>query len=121
MNMKRLVTMGCLSVIVTAGVANASEDATSKVQGMNFSERIGVGGSVYSSSQSDGMVPCSVTGANITERIGHGGSTYSSQLFERGFCSEGRAERSKANISQRIGHGGSIYSISRPTVQAGNK
>lgn len=111
MSMKRLVTIGCLSVMVVAGVANASEDTASKVQGVNISERIGVGGSVYSSSQPDDIGPCSVAGATITGRMGQGGSTYHTKSVPPRECNgNGRM----ADVIERIGVGGSVYSSSRP-------
>ena len=115
MRVKSLVTIGCLSMMVAAGVANASEDAASKVPGVSVSERIGAGGSVYSSSQSDSTGLCSVTGANITERIGHGGSTYHAKSVGTRECNgNGRM----VDVIERIGVGGSIhpsiYSSSHP-------
>lgn len=111
MSMKRLVTMGCLSVMVAAGVANASEDTALTVQGVKISERIGVDGSVYSSSQPNGSGPCSVTRATITRRIGQGGSTYYTKSHQAGECNgNGRM----VDVIERIGVGGSVYFSSRP-------
>ena len=111
MRVKSLVTIGCLSMMVAAGVANASEDAASKVPGVSVSERIGAGGSVYVSSQSDGVGPCPVTGVNITERIGHGGSIYHAKSVQVRECNEnGRM----VEVIERIGVGGSVYSSSHP-------
>ena len=122
MSVKSLVTVGYLSLVVTAGVANASDGAASEAQRVNISERIGVGGSAYSSSQPDGTGTYSSTGVNITERMGHGGSTYSSsQPVGRVMCREARADRRKVDVSERVGHGGSIYPISRPNIQTVNR
>lgn len=111
MRMKSLVTIGWLSMVVAAGVANASEHAATKVQGVHNSERIGAGGSDYSPSQSDGGGLCAVTGTKITERIGHGGSTYHTKSVQAGECNgNGRL----VDVIQRIGVGGSVYSSSHP-------
>ncbi len=112
MRVKSMVIVGFLSMVVTSGVASASDGVASKAQRVNVTERIGAGGSVYSSNQPDNVGMCPVTGMNVTERIGHGGSTYSfsrSKSAQAGDCPMmGEAEK-RAHVVARIGAGGSTY------------
>ncbi|NJL16919.1 MAG: hypothetical protein HC938_06670 [Nitrospira sp.] len=97
MRVKNIVTVGFLSMVVASGVANASDGVATENQRVNVIERIGAGGSAYSSNQPDNVGMCPVTGMNVTERIGHGGSTYSfsrSKSVQAGDChTMGQAEK----------------------------
>lgn len=122
MRVKNMVTVGFLSMVVATGVASASDGAASRAQGVNVMERMGAGGSAYSSSQPDGADACPVTGVRVTGRIGHGGSTYSvspSESVPVGNCHA--MEGKRVDSSERIGAGGSTYFSSRSTIQTATR
>ncbi|MGE0471716.1 MAG: hypothetical protein AB7L09_25325 [Nitrospira sp.] len=113
MRVKSMMTVGFLSIVVATGVASAPDGAASETQRVNSIERMGAGGSAYSSNHADGVGTCPVTGVNAIERIGHGGSTYSfsrSKSVHAGDCHTMRGEEKRANVVARIGAGGSTYS-----------
>ena len=124
MSTKKMFTMGFLSMMVASGVVKVSDSFAFEAQRADVIERIGAGGSTYSSSQ---PMPVQsgdshVTGTerrklDVIERIGVGGSTYSSSLpmpVQPGDSHVAGTERRKVDVIERIGAGGSIYSSSQP-------
>jgi hypothetical protein len=69
-----------LTTLAVTGVMNPSRSIAVPTSGIEVMERIGHGGSTYSSSRLTSDQPVSCTGlqanVNIEARIGHGGSTY---------------------------------------------
>ncbi|TKB67145.1 MAG: hypothetical protein E8D47_04990 [Nitrospira sp.] len=98
----------------------------SEAQRADVIERIGAGGSTYSSSQSMPFQPgdSHVAGMErgmvaVIERIGAGGSTYSSSQpmpFQPGDSHVAGMEWGKVDVIERIGAGGSTYSSSQPML-----
>ena len=84
MSAKKMFTMGFLSMMVASGVVKVPYSFASEAQRVDVIERIGAGGSTYSSSRPMPAQPGdSVAGTerrkvDVSERIGAGGSTYSS-------------------------------------------
>lgn len=85
MNAKKMFTMGFLSMMVASGVVKVPDNFASEAQRADAIERIGAGGSTYSSSQPMAVQPgdAHVAGTkqrkvDVIERIGAGGSAYSS-------------------------------------------
>ena len=84
-NAKKMFTMGFLSMMVASGVVKVPDNFASEAQRADAIERIGAGGSTYSSSQPMAVQPgdAHVAGTeqrkvDVIERIGAGGSAYSS-------------------------------------------
>jgi hypothetical protein len=84
MSTKGMFTVGFLSMMVASGVVQVSDSFASEAQRVDVIERIGAGGSTYSSSRSMSVKPgdSHVAGieqrrVDVIERIGAGGSTYS--------------------------------------------
>lgn len=122
MRMKSMVAIGFMSMVIAASVASAADGAASETQRVDGMERMGAGGSAYSSSQLDGASVCPGTGVVATERIGHGGSTYSVNRSESAQVGDCHAmEGKRVDSSERIGAGGSIYPSSRSTIQTANR
>ena len=85
MSAKKMFVMGFLSMMVASGVVKVPDSFASEAQRVDAIERIGAGGSTYSSSRSMPSQPgdSNVAGTerrkvDVIERIGAGGSTYSS-------------------------------------------
>ena len=85
MSAKKMFTMGFLSMMVASGVVKVPDSFASEAQRVDVIERLGAGGSTYSSSQPMPFQPgdSSVAGrerrkVDVIKRIGMGGSTYSS-------------------------------------------
>ena len=85
MSAKKMFTVGFLSMMVASGVAKVPDSFASDAQRVEVIERIGAGGSAYSSSRpmpvqlGDSHVAGTERGeVDVIERIGAGGSTYSS-------------------------------------------
>ncbi|OQW32827.1 MAG: hypothetical protein A4E19_05595 [Nitrospira sp. SG-bin1] len=115
MRSKSIVTIGFMTMMAVAGVVSASGSFASDVGSIAASERIGHGGSTYSSN-SDGAGVCRMK-ADMAERIGAGGSTYSSSQTmsaQAGGCRTRGEGRNKVDVIERIGHGGSSYSFGLP-------
>ena len=85
MSTKNVFMMGVLSMMVASGVVKASDSFASEAQGVDVIERIGAGGSTYSSSRpmpaqpGDSVVGTERRKVDVIERIGAGGSTYSTR------------------------------------------
>ena len=126
MSAKTMFTMGFLSMMVASGVAQVPDSFASEAQRADVIERIGAGGSTYSSSRPMPFQPgdSNVAGmergkVDVIERVGAGGSTYSSiqpMLFQPGDSNVAGMERRKVDVIERIGAGGSIYSSSQPML-----
>jgi hypothetical protein len=126
MSAKTMFTMGLLSMMVASGVAQVPDSFAFEAQRADVIERIGAGGSTYSSSQPMPVQPgdSHVAGmeqrkADVSDRIGAGGSTYSSSQpvpFQPGDSNVAGMERRKVDVIERIGAGGSIYSSSQPVL-----
>ena len=126
MSAKTMFTMGFLSMMVASGVAQVPESFASEAQRADVIERIGAGGSTYSSSRpmpfqsGDSHVAGMERGkVDVIERIGAGGSTYSSSQpmpFQPGDSLVAGMERRKVDVIERIGAGGSTYSFSQPML-----
>jgi hypothetical protein len=85
MSAKKMFTVGFLSMMVASGVVKVPDSFASDAQRVEVIERIGAGGSAYSSSRpmpvqlGDSHVAGTERGeVDVIERIGAGGSTYSS-------------------------------------------
>ena len=78
MRAKSMWAIGLMAMVVSIGVGNASSSFAADPNRMDGTERMGVGGSVYSTSQPDGASDCRVAGRKVDmeQRIGAGGSTY---------------------------------------------
>ncbi len=104
MSTKKMFAVGVLSMMVASGVVKVPDSFASEAQRVDVIERIGAGGSTYSSSRPMPVQPGdSVAGTerrkvDVIERIGTGGSTYSS----------------RQPMLARAGDGAS-YSYSQPT------
>ena len=85
MSVKKMFTMGALSMMVASGVVKVPDSFASEAQRVDGIERIGAGGSAYSSSQpmpaqpGDSVAETERRKVDVSERIGAGGSTYSSR------------------------------------------
>ncbi len=124
MSAKKMFTMGFLSMMVASGVVKVPDSFATEAQRVEVIERIGAGGSKYSSSRPMPVQPGdSVAGTEqrkveVIERIGAGGSTYSSNqpmLVQPGDSVAG-TERRKVEVIERIGAGGSTYSSRQPRL-----
>ena len=126
MSAKKMLTMGFLSMMVASGVVKVPDSFASEAQRVDVIERIGAGGSTYSSSQPMPVQPgdSHVAGTerrkvDVIERIGAGGSTYSSSQpmpVQPGDSHVAGTERRKVDVIERIGAGGSTYSSSQPML-----
>jgi hypothetical protein len=126
MSAKKIFTMGFLSMMVASGVVKVPDSFASEAQRVDVIERIGAGGSTYSSSQPMTIQPgdSNVAGTerrkvDVIERIGAGGSTYSSSQpmpVQPGDSNVAGTERRKVDVIERIGAGGSTYSSSQPML-----
>ncbi len=111
--MKSMGVIGFLSMVALTGVVNASGSfAADMNRGGGKEERIGTGGSTYSSSQPDRAGDCRVMGeerrkVDVIQRIGTGGSTYAFSKTDG--CQMAGEGRKKVDVIKRIGTGGSIY------------
>ena len=111
---KSTMTIGCMAIMAVTGVVNASGSFAAETNRVGvMDERIGHGGSTYSSSQPDGAGDCRLGAGerrkvDVIERIGTGGSTYS--FTQADGCQVVREERRKVDVIERIGTGGSTYS-----------
>ena len=83
MTAREIFAMGFLSMMVASGVVKVPDSFASEARRVVVIERVGAGGSIYSSSQSMPSQPgdSNVAGAErrkvvVIERIGAGGSTY---------------------------------------------
>ncbi|MDH5739413.1 MAG: hypothetical protein OEY77_03715 [Nitrospira sp.] len=125
MSTKKMFVMGFLSMMVASGVVQVSDSVASEAQRVDVIERIGAGGSTYSSSRSMPVQPgdAHVAGierrrVDVIARIGAGGSTYSFSrpiLVQPGDSVAGTEQR-KVDVIERIGAGGSTYSFSQPML-----
>ena len=96
MSTKTMFTMGFLSMMVASGVVKVPDSFAIEAQRVEAIERIGAGGSTYSSSQ-----PMPV---------------------QSGDSHVAGTERRKVDVIERIGAGGSIYSSSQPLhARAGDR
>lgn len=106
--------IGVIAMAVTSMVNVSGSFAADTSRGNATEERIGHGGSTYSSSQPDGVGACArgeeQRTIDTTERIGHGGSTYQSKTTKTGDC---QGEQKRVDVVQRVGQGGSTYSFSQ--------
>ena len=92
MNAKTMFTMGVLSMMVASGVVKVPDSFASEAQRVDVIERIGAGGSTYSSSR---LMPVQPEDSHVAG-----------------------TELSKVDVIERIGAGGSTYSFSQPTMLA---
>lgn len=123
MRVESMLAVGFLLMTAATGVVTTSDSFASDAQRADVIERMGHGGSTYSSSQPDGAGTCNGTGVSVIERVGHGGSTYSfsqSKSVQVGDCHVMGEEGRKVDVIERIGAGGAIYSYSRPNIQTAN-
>ena len=115
---KRTMIMGVMAMMVVTSVVHAPGTFAADTNRAGVTgERIGHGGSTYSSSQPDGALECVVPGAerrkvDVIERIGTGGSTYA--FRKTAGCPMAGEGRKKVDVIERIGTGGSISSSSQP-------
>ena len=123
MRTKSMSAIGVMVMTVVIGVGNASSSFAADTNRGDGSERMGVGGAVYSSSQLDGASDCRVAGRKVDmeQRIGAGGSTYFSSQPASGQMSTCHEVGRDMGGTQRIGHGGSIYFSSQPTIQTAGR
>ena len=105
---KNKVTIGFMTMMAVTGVVNVSSSFASDAAHVAVSERIGHGGSTYSSKS--GSVGACRMKLEVVERIGAGGATYGSS--QDGGCQAAGDDRRKVNGTERIGAGGSTYSSS---------
>jgi hypothetical protein len=80
MREKNRVTIGLIAMMAVTGIVNVSSGFASDVGEVAGTKRIGHGGSTYQL-QSDRVGPCQMK-ADVVERIGAGGSRYSSSQNE---------------------------------------
>jgi|CXWL01.1.fsa_nt_gi hypothetical protein len=125
MRVKSILAIGFLPMVAVTGVVNASGSFAADTNRVGvIDERIGHGGSTYSSFQPDGAGDCPARGeerrkVDVIKRIGTGGSTYSSSQIGR--CREAEEGQKRVDVIERIGHGGSTYSFSHPHVQTADR
>lgn len=103
MKTRSIVIVGILSMLA-AGVVDASDRVASETGQIGAMNRIGQGGSVYSSGQPDGAGTCHGTEERRTKvdalaRIGAGGSTYDSRSSARA-----EAGGAKCAASEEVAH-----------------
>ena len=85
MSAKTMFTIGFLSMMVASGVVKVPDSFAAEAQRLEVIERIGAGGSIYSSSQpmpvqsGDSVAGTERRKVDVIERIGAGGSTYFSR------------------------------------------
>lgn len=94
MRVKNMLAVGFLLMTAATGVVTTSDSFASDVQRADVIERVGHGGSTYSSSQSKSV--------------------------QVGDCHVMGEEGRKEDVIERIGAGGAIYSYSRPNIQTAN-
>ena len=124
MSAKTMFTIGFLSMMVASGVVKVPDSFAAEAQRLEVIERIGAGGSIYSSSQpmpvqsGDSVAGTERRKVDVIERIGAGGSTYSSSwpMPVQSGDSVAGTERRKVDVIERIGAGGSTYFSRQPML-----
>ncbi len=114
MRMKSVLVISFLLMIATTGAVHTPQSFGDQGQGAVVSQRVGHGGSAYSSYIFDGGVDCKFKAAKIpsvtdSERIGHGGSLYSYSGLTSDAAKDCEAKNPRVIAKERIGHGGSAY------------
>lgn len=114
MKMMSVLLAGCLIMAATTGIVHAPETFADHGQRAAVSDRLGHGGSTYSSYILDGAIDCKFTDAKMpspadSKRIGHGGSLYSISRLTPNETKDCDAKNQRVIAMERIGHGGSTY------------
>lgn len=114
MSMKSVLAISLLSMIVTTGMVHTPETFADDGQRATVSQRLGHGGSTYSSYICEGEFDGQFTSTKIpsmadSERIGHGGSLYSVSRLAQNEGKDSNQKNQRVIAMERIGHGGSTY------------